>query len=86
MPVPKNIKVQRCKNQDIKQNNANENQHSLFCMHLGNNLLKIEIIHNHSIPYLFFRVMIVYKNLKENISFCLTILLVIRLPRNEVET
>ena len=40
MPVPKNIKVQRCKNQDIKQNNANENQHSLFCMHLGNNLLK----------------------------------------------
>ena len=55
MPVPKNIKVQRCKNQDIKQNDANENQHSLFCMHLGNNLLKTEIIHNHSIPYLFFR-------------------------------
>ena len=53
MPVPKNIKVQRCKNQDIKQNDANENQHSLFCMHLGNNLLKTEIIHNHSIPYLF---------------------------------
>ena len=58
MPVPKNFKVQRCKNQDIKQNDANENQHSSFCMHLGNNLLKTEIIHNHSIPYLFFRVII----------------------------
>ena len=58
MPVPKNIKVQRCKNQDIKQNDANKNQHSLFCMHLGNNLLKTEIIHYHSMPYLFFRVII----------------------------
>ena len=40
MPAPKIIKVQRCKNKDIKQNGANKNQHSFFCTHLGNNLLK----------------------------------------------
>ena len=55
MPVPKNIKVQSCKNKDIKQNDANKNQHSFFCIPLGNNLIKTEIIHYHSIPYIFFR-------------------------------
>ena len=54
MQMPKNIKVQRCKNKDIKQIDANKIQHSFFCLHLGNNLLKTEIIHDHSIPYLFF--------------------------------
>ena len=54
MPVPNSIKVQRCKNKDIKQNDANADQLSFLCIHLGNNLFKTEIIHYHSIPCLFF--------------------------------
>ena len=54
MPVPNSIKVQRCKNKDIKQKDANADQHSFLCIHLGNNLFKTEIIHYHSIPCLFF--------------------------------
>ena len=54
MPAPKTIKVQRCKNKDIKQKDANADQHSFLCIHLGNNLFKTEIIHYHSIPCLFF--------------------------------